>query len=1353
MLCFLDKNLLEHVNCELLRILKNKMTSNTFSIARFSRSLSFGAMLLGFFLSLQVSVSFSATVLPFTPKKVDAISESWMWTEIRELNDLGYRCLTQGPRDSVFFGTENGIYHYDGHTLVRYGSEHGLDESPIAAMYTSRRGEVYAASKESLYFFNDGHWQLLLDVPTDDYVHGGFREDSQGNVWARSVEGVVRINADKAVIAQPFELPVIAIEVDSDDHLWLSLDGVIYMYECAIDSGEIDIAQCEQHVPDPIADRNSIRLYPFADSRGDIWVFNQQTHLGLLRYRKAQRVWEHFPFAEKDSDGKEIWDRRHSTMLETSDGKLVLASRTVLSVYENNIWTKIEPEKLRNNATNSISLFESSDRKLWVGMTSRTVFNIDRSERHFSIYEDLIFQDDEKSGVQWFIGKNNELVTYDPRARSWQRYVDSDQLIDTPIHIDVANDGRIIVAGSDDINAAISIYNGQRWHKQILANFSPSIHHFGLIETASGVYYLGAAFYSKDTVRFPGGVLSLTPLANKTEFAVERVSPDKVKATVPTLMETSDGKIWFGGDQLRQFHNSEIKNLQFPGTHLDKKGMIYAAADSEGKIWLSKFGYGVYSSLDAKTWAYYPGGENIGTNSITYILPHRGKLYAASFNGVAFFDGLDWNRHYLPEALKMAQGSGSLKIDGEQALWVNITSHFWFRRSKGIWGTGKEEFPPMRTIRYQAEQDPPIVELAASTDTVPSGARQFITWSGSDRWNYTLNDELRYSWRLDDMPWSEFSKETHISLEKLKRGDYTFELRAKDKTGNISKNATFNFVVLAPIWQRGWFIALVGGFGTAIITLIISIIRLREKQIIALEKVRLEFYTHITHELRTPLTAILGPLSKLKKDIVDVEHSKLISLAYKNSQRLRQLVDQVLDIRKIDSGKEAIKLDELDPVVFLRETAAVYLPLTSENKIQLKLEMPERSEQTLLDQDKLLKIVDNLLTNAVKFTPESGSIIIRVALQIDAKDKQMCLLKLEVEDNGIGISPEVKKHIFDTYYRGHDQQYEGFGIGLSYVKRLVDMCNGVIDVVSPVHTVGNPGTRFIVEIPLERVSAVEQVDAQDSVANDDSLLDEESDGPESVKPQLLIIEDNSDIRSYLIIELGEYYSIIEASNGLEGLQKAREMLPDVIISDVMMPEMDGLECCKMLKTDEKTSHIPIIVFSARRAKEHEIEGLETGADDYIAKPIDITLLRTRLHNLIESRKMLRTRYSNNPATELENFAVNNTDKNFIKRLTSIVEENYPRPDFGTNELAEHLCFSRTTLYRKMKAVFDQSPSQFIRSVRLQKAAEFLKSENASVSAVMYQVGFQDFSYFSKCFKAQYGVPPSQFGQEQNTSLS
>ena len=1274
-----------------------------------------------------------------------------MWTEIRELNDLGYRCLTQGPDDSIFFGTENGIYHYDGHALIRYGSEQGLDESPIAAMYTSRRGEVYAASKESLYYFNEGHWQLLLNVPTDDYTHGGFTEDSEGNVWARSVKGVVRINADKAVIAQPFELPVIAIEVDSDDHLWLSLDGVIYMYECAINAGEIDIAQCEQHIPDPIADRNSIRLYPFADSSGDIWVFNQQTHLGLLRYRKAQRVWEHFPFAEKDSDGNEVWDRRHSTMLETSDGKLVLASRTVFSIYQNNNWTKIEPEKLRNNATNSISLFESRDRKLWVGMTSNTVFNIDRSEKHFSIYEDLIFQDDEKSGIQWFIGKNNELVTYDPRATLWQRHIDSDQLIDTPIHIDVAKDGRVVVAGSDDMNAAISIFDGQHWYKQILKNFSPSIHHFGLIETASGVYYLGAAFYSKDTVRFPGGVLSLTPLANKTEFAVERVRPDKVKTTVPTLVETPDGKIWFGGDRLRQFHNSEIKNLQFPGTHLDKKGIIYAAADSEGKVWLSKFGYGVYSSLDTETWIYYPGGENIGTNSITYILPHKGGLYAASFNGVAYFDGQDWNRHYLPEALKMAQGSGSLKIDREEALWINITSHFWFRRSKGIWGTGEEEFPPMRTIRYQAEQDPPTVELAASTDTVPSGARQFITWSGSDRWNYTLSDELRYSWRLDEKPWSEFSKETHISLEKLKRGDYTFELRAKDKTGNISKNATFNFVVLAPIWQRGWFIALVGGFGTAIIALIISIIRLREKQIIALEKVRLEFYTHITHELRTPLTAILGPLSKLKKDIVDAEHSKLISLAYKNSQRLRQLIDQVLDIRKIDSGKEAIKLDELDPIVFLRETAAVYLPLTSEHKIQLKLEIPERSELTLLDQDKLLKIVDNLLTNAVKFTPENGSIIVRAALQIDAKDKQTCLLKLEVEDNGIGISPEVKKHIFDTYYRGHDQQYEGFGIGLSYVKRLVDMCNGFIDVISPVHTEGNPGARFTVEIPLERVSSGEQVDAQVSVADDDSSPDEVGDEPENVKPQLLIIEDNSDIRSYLNIELSEYYSIIEASNGLEGLQKAREMLPDVIISDVMMPEMDGLECCKMLKTDEKTSHIPIIVFSARRAKEHEIEGLETGADDYIAKPIDITLLRARLRNLIENRKMLRTRYSSDPATELEDFAVNNTDKNFIKRLTSIIEENYPKPDFGTNELAEHLCFSRTTLYRKMKAVFDQSPSQFIRSVRLQKATELLQNENASVSAVMYQVGFQDFSYFSKCFKAQYGVPPSQFSQEYNTA--
>jgi DNA-binding response OmpR family regulator/anti-sigma regulatory factor (Ser/Thr protein kinase) len=408
----------------------------------------------------------------------------------------------------------------------------------------------------------------------------------------------------------------------------------------------------------------------------------------------------------------------------------------------------------------------------------------------------------------------------------------------------------------------------------------------------------------------------------------------------------------------------------------------------------------------------------------------------------------------------------------------------------------------------------------------------------------------------------------------------------------------------------------------------------------------------------------------------------------------------------------------------------------------------------LFDRDKIEKIVVNLLSNAFKFTPDGGTIQLLTTIKKTATDKHAVEVEIIVTDSGIGISPEETEKIFDRFYQvdgSHTREKEGTGIGLALTKELVELHKGTITVASGV----GKGTTFTVRLPVrvhEKISYVASSLPEPSVSNSYEFLLEPSPMTQQLneenatldKPLLLIVEDNKELSGYIASHFTGNFQVIETANGKQGLQQALTTIPDLIISDVMMPQMDGIEMCKSLKTDERTSHIPVILLTAKAGEKNKLEGLETGADDYLTKPFSGPELQTRVHNLIESRKRLRERFSREVTLQPADVAITSADERFLDRIMAIVEANYMEADFSPEAFEKEAGLSRTQFYRKMKALTNQAPGEFLRNFRLQKAVMLLKGGHGNVSEVAYGVGFNSLAYFTRCFKEYYGQSPTEY---------
>ena len=507
-------------------------------------------------------------------------------------------------------------------------------------------------------------------------------------------------------------------------------------------------------------------------------------------------------------------------------------------------------------------------------------------------------------------------------------------------------------------------------------------------------------------------------------------------------------------------------------------------------------------------------------------------------------------------------------------------------------------------------------------------------------------------------------------------------------------------------------------------------------------KAKLQFFTNISHELRTPLTLIADPVNYIiHDDNLNSQQRSMLQIVQRNVLVLIQLVSEILDFRKVQNGKMELRLSDFNLAESMKQWIKLFSASAQKKHIAISMDAPD-TIMLRADQDKIERICYNLLSNALKYTSEGGEIT------LTAKEENGRVM-ISVADNGCGISSDELPYIFDRFYQAKNAG-RGTGIGLAIVKAFTELHHGEVSATS----IEGKGSTFTIHIPVrqkgevtnqptEKIEQLVEPSSAEEVPNQARHIDELIQPYQTDKPEVLIIDDNIDIRTYLRSILSEKYNVSEAADGKVGLELARKIVPDIVLSDIMMPVMDGLAFCQQLKTDKAISHIPVILLTARSLDEQRAEGYEHGADAYLSKPFSLRLLLSRIDNLIESRKKLNQTWSKGVEDDEIGNISNEIDKSFLKQLRKIIQENLANSDLSVEQIGDEIGLSRVQLYRKVKALTGYSPVEIVRKARLTRARHLLQTTERTVSEVAYAVGFSTPSYFSKCYKDEFGENPKK----------
>lgn len=780
---------------------------------------------------------------------------------------------------------------------------------------------------------------------------------------------------------------------------------------------------------------------------------------------------------------------------------------------------------------------------------------------------------------------------------------------------------------------------------------------------------------------------------------------------IESLLEDNNGNLWLGGRGLSRF---------------DKKtGEFWQFDVNDG---LQSNGFKIGSALKAKDGTFYFGG----INGLNFFNPNDIKK-----NEILSKVGLTrfkiQNQEILP----------GQKINGRIVLPVGL--------------------PYVQKINLTYQENNFSISFASM--------------------NYSNPEKCHYKYILEgyDEDWHVITGEYPVAnYSNLEYGDYIFKVVASNDDGKFgSEMVSLKLHISPPWWLSFWAYTF---YLVSFVLVLYSLYRYQSKMLTMknnlklvaaeeqkkeeLHQFKLQFFTNISHEFKTPLTLILSPIERMLSNEVDVkEQKKLLTLVDKNAKSLLNLINELMDFRKAEVGKMQMKFRETNFKLLANEIIENFIPYCDQKRITVVQDC-EKDIDVFLEVESVTKIMNNVIYNALKFTDECGEIHIKVekgslnqlkpefkfshTVSDDFRADEYAILR--VRDTGVGISESSIKQVFDRFYHINEktQLHLGTGIGLALVKSLVLLHKGIITISSE----RNVGTELLVAFPVGK----EHINPDDIVANEEEsyliedLLIEESeleksqnlDEGEKKELSLLIVEDNVELRKFLTEHYKKDFSVLEAENGKQGVDLALQEIPDIIISDVMMPEMDGFELCKILKQDINTSHIPIVLLTAKSTMENQIEGTKIGADSYISKPFSTRLLDVKIEGLLNFNEVLKNKYASDVFASTRDIVKNRKDQKFLDQLITLIEDNIDNNEFTVAQLCKELGLGRTNLYKKVKSLTGQSLGQFSLTLKLKKAAKILVSEDVSITEVIYRVGINSNSYFTKAFKAQFGVTPSEY---------
>ena len=941
-------------------------------------------------------------------------------------------------------------------------------------------------------------------------------------------------------------------------------------------------------------------------------------------------------------------------------------------------------------------------------------FSLHECRLHPQTHINVIYQD--KQERLWLGTYKNGILLYTPKDGRITRIGDKgSEFLD-------------ICSFSEDINGKIwigtqtgiySYFNNQLSYEKELNAQLPDIMVHGIIRDKNGKLWVGT--FGKGVVVFDEDDKKLYNFTTDHSFPSNAVNYMMEDSRKRILVATREGIIIFKDvSQPNIFVSFGAKE------GLENTQVRAIQEDHDGYIWISTNG-GI-SRLDEKNKRFYNYNYHDGIpmgdfmDGSTCITPD-GTLFFGSQNGACYFN---------PRELSSPR----------EVSPVTITQFFIYNKQT-----------ESRDTRLPVPISNRIVELPYNQNTFN------ISFNVLD---YTQSSQVEFSYMLEGLEnaWYSTQGDNQVTFRNIPHGNYVFKVKTRFRNQEWNENAAQLTVVIAPPLWLTWYAKL--GYVILFIFALYALLRFYKRKLDLessleverkqnlnkqeLNEERLRFYTNITHELRTPLTLILGPLEDLLSDAtLSPKHANKISIIHDSATRLLNLINRILEFRKTETQNRKLSVAKGDLGQLVQEVGLRYKELNPNNKVNYHIHIETEDTEIFYDADMITIILDNLMSNAAKYTSEGD---ITLSLR-SVEENQIKYTEISVSDTGHGIDAEALPHIFDRYYQAKSKyQASGSGIGLALVKGLSELHEGILKVESTVDT----GTTFTLRLLTENtypnaIHAQHDMEKKPMDAEETTITDT----PTENHPIVLVVEDNTDIREYIRSSFTDIYEVITAKDGKEGWELAQARIPNIIVSDIMMPVMDGIELCKRIKEDMRTSHIPVILLTAKDSLQDKEEGYASGADSYLTKPFSAKLLHSRINNLLETRKKIASLLALadiQPKQESAVSSLNKLDNEFLQKITQIIEENLEMEKMDIAFIADKMCMSHSTLYRKIKGLTDMSANEFIRKVKMRKGVELLMSGQYTISEIAYMIGFSSVAYFRQCFKDEYGMSPSDYVKQK-----
>ncbi|MBE6288086.1 MAG: response regulator [Mediterranea massiliensis] len=1186
---------------------------------------------------------------------------------------------------------------------------------------------TFFVSRNGVIFLEEGEKIRKVAAIDEDYritVNDGLLLKDKFYLFAS--EGGYCYDINKATLQRSKYLDIknIKVEKDNKGNYWL-YNHTGWLWYVNAETGVIKPLQLQPKESMPYLDGER---YSFVhDSRDIIWISTYGN--GLFAYDLKTDELQHFK-ANLNGVGHISSDYLLCVMEDNSGGIWVSSEFSGVSRLSiiNQGATYFYPEGLSNkdDRSNSIRLLKTVGENIWVGTRRGDVYLYDKE---FHRYEkknypaNIYAVAEDAKGRLWMGSRGNGLYI----DGKWYKYRPNDASSLSASHIfDICRDdkGRMwIGVFNGGLDLAVEDVNGEYTFRHFLNKNYNQRQIRALIKDNNGYIWVGSS--AGVAIFYPDSLIA----DSKNYFEITNEKKLLGSGDVKAFCLDSKGNMWIATSGAGLYKCSlngldyEHLTIQHYSLHNGLvSDMVQAVVeDKQGRIWVSTE-YGVSClDVDSETIENHFFSSHILGNSYcdnTACVTDKGEILFGSNYGFVLINP------------KSEKPTGSMSVPEVVMTALNING--------SNVRPGENDSPLLRDISYTRS-----IELKYNQNSFE------IDFSTLD---FSVAGLEKYRYKLDkyDKGWSVPSTLSFATYKNMPSGTYVFRVQASNDLGIWGEETVLNIKVLPPFWKTGWAYLLYALLVLAIIFLFFRFTALRNR--IAIEKqlteYKLVFFTNISHEFRTPLTLIQGALENLKSSNLSKENAESMKIMDKSTKRMLRLINQLLEFRKMQNNKLALSLEETEVISFLYEIFLTFKDSADSKKMLFLFDTSVKNYRMYVDKEKLDKVTYNLLSNAFKYTPTGGKIVFSVRV-----DELVGQLQIKVSDTGVGIPKEKQTELFKRFMQS---SFSGssVGVGLHLSHELVNVHKGNI-----IYT-ENPegGSVFTVTIPTD-ISIYEKknflipnqlqegISRQQTLAVADELATDELTISEIVplnKHRILIIEDDTDVREFLKQEVGRYFEVMAEPDGKAGIERVATYDADLIICDVLMPGMNGFEVTRHLKKDFNTCHIPVVLLTALSAEEKQLEGANCGADLYVIKPFSPRLLLTRICKLIEQREKLREKFSNDPTSIRPTISSSEQDKLFAEHLQAILEKQLGNPDFTIDDFANSMKLGRTVFYRKVRGVTGYSPNEYIRIVRMKKAASLLQNTTDTIAEVAYQVGMNDPFYFSKCFKQQFGVSPSAF---------